>query len=476
MLHAIAKFLAGPIIALLTLAGYSPSALPTSEAPVLGSFTPAGGLTYRLKSSIGTTNSTIVLSSFKNRSGIPLTMSLLNTSIAYATLDPQTDNSEFISFTGITQNADGTATLSGVSRGLADIFPFTASTTMRMSHSGQSILILSDSPQLFEEYPVMRNTENITGSWGFAIAPYDYGNSTSSAQFATRAYANSLAVQGAATSTYTTSGIGLLATGLQAAQGTYKLTQPYFLSTAISTSTYFGGASYKVPITGASNTLDVNFMATSSVWNFTGANTHAGAEVFSGMSTTTFVASTTMAGLEVTGSVTGNIPRLLLATTTNVVILSQTNNSSTTIVSVNVPGGILYNSSGSNGAISVHLGVPMWSLYANATFSIDLIYGGNTLFTFATTTGGGYDYSGFGGFMDFYIIGNNSSSSQEGSFYASLGSGVVGGKAYSISTSTRGVSSTDSSSAKTLQVVARISAGASLYDFVVDNAIVKIER
>jgi hypothetical protein len=51
-------------------------------------------------------------------------MALLNTDIVYGTIAPKTSSSEFISFTGITQNADGTATLTGVTRGLAKKYPF----------------------------------------------------------------------------------------------------------------------------------------------------------------------------------------------------------------------------------------------------------------------------------------------------------------------------------------------------------------
>ena len=139
---------------------------PSEQSQNLGAFNPAGGLTYRLQTSAGSTDTSIRLSSFLNRSGLPLTMSLLNTSVGYGTLDPQNPTrSEFISFTGITQNSDGTAILTGVTRGRSDIYPFTASTTQRLAHSGQSIFILSDSPQLFGEYSVKQNAETISGLW-----------------------------------------------------------------------------------------------------------------------------------------------------------------------------------------------------------------------------------------------------------------------------------------------------------------------
>ena len=124
------------------------------QEEMFGGFAPAAGGSYRLKSSIGSTNTTITLSSFKEPvSEIPITMASLDSDIGYATIDPQSPTrKEFISFTGITQNANGSAQLTGVTRGLGFTSPFTASSTLRKSHPGQSIFILSDPPQLFNEY------------------------------------------------------------------------------------------------------------------------------------------------------------------------------------------------------------------------------------------------------------------------------------------------------------------------------------
>ena len=143
--------------------------LDGAQQVVLGAFSPTGGGTYRLRSSAGSTDTTIRLSSFKEPvSNIKFTMSYIGSTIGYGTLDPQTTKSEFISFTGITQNSDGTADLTGVSRGLTRTpaaSSCTASTTLASFHPGQSIFILSDNPCLFSEYAVKRNNETITGEW-----------------------------------------------------------------------------------------------------------------------------------------------------------------------------------------------------------------------------------------------------------------------------------------------------------------------
>ena len=108
-----------------------------NQNQVLGAFNVTGGTNYRLRSSVGLSETTINLSSFKEPvSNIPYTMSYINTVIAYGTIDPQTSRSEFISFTGITQNSDGSAQLTGVTRGLTRTpagSSCTASTTLAVA-------------------------------------------------------------------------------------------------------------------------------------------------------------------------------------------------------------------------------------------------------------------------------------------------------------------------------------------------------
>lgn len=129
-------------------------------------FYPTGGATYTLNSSISSTQTTITLSSFLEPiSETPYTMAIIGSDIVYATIAPKTSQSEFVSFTGITQNADGTATLTGVTRGLGRSYPYTSSSTYKLPHSGQSIFILSDAPEVFAKYAALANDEIITGSW-----------------------------------------------------------------------------------------------------------------------------------------------------------------------------------------------------------------------------------------------------------------------------------------------------------------------
>jgi hypothetical protein len=166
---------------------------PVAQEEALGAYNVTGGGTYRLKSSIGGTDTTVNLSSFKEpSSNLQYTMSYLNTTVAYGTVDPQTTRSEFVSFTGITQNSDGSAVLTGVTRGLTRTpagSSCTASTTLAVRHPGQAVFILSDSPCHFAEYAVKRNDETVSGQWSF---PYPSASSTA----ATKGYVDSLALSG----------------------------------------------------------------------------------------------------------------------------------------------------------------------------------------------------------------------------------------------------------------------------------------
>lgn len=138
----------------------------------MSKFFVAGGQVYNLGSSIGSTDSTILLSSFTIPvSGQQITMALMNTDIAYGTIAPKTSSSEFISFTGITANADGTSTLTGVTRGLNKTYPYTSSSTFKLPHSGQSVFILSDAPQVFDKYAALDNDQTLGGINTFTQSP-----------------------------------------------------------------------------------------------------------------------------------------------------------------------------------------------------------------------------------------------------------------------------------------------------------------
>jgi hypothetical protein len=164
----------------------------------MSTYNPFGAQTYTLGSSISSTDTSILLSSFLEPvTGTPYTMVLINSDIAYGTISPKTTSSEFISFTGITQNADGTATLTGVTRGLAKKYPFTASASYRLPHAGQSQFIISDAPQVFKKYATLENDESVTGDWDFVAVPSTQSDPVSGDDIARRSWVLSVVNGGA---------------------------------------------------------------------------------------------------------------------------------------------------------------------------------------------------------------------------------------------------------------------------------------
>ncbi len=246
-------------------------------APTASGFNPTGGGTYYLQASISSTQNTITLTSFTEPgSGIPYTMSYLHTDIVYGTIAPQTDSNEFISFTGINQNANGTATLTGVSRGLERSYPYVASTTLANPFPGQTRFILSSPPQFFNEYALRRSDQWITGIWGFGALPTSSVVCTDQYQFCNKAYIDAGLNAGAATSTFQNIGIVWLASKAQQAASTASSTTgaPLVLTSGFATSTPNASLSAGfVPVTGASGFLSSLFIATSSQYTWAGLNT-----------------------------------------------------------------------------------------------------------------------------------------------------------------------------------------------------------
>jgi microcystin-dependent protein len=110
----------------------------------------------------------------------------------YITLEPGTSKEENISFTGITQNADGTATLTGVTRGLDFHAPYTENSSLKKSHAGGAIAVISNSAPFYNELSAKDNDETVTGQWTFTdpnIPQMDtYSAPTDDEQLATKKY------------------------------------------------------------------------------------------------------------------------------------------------------------------------------------------------------------------------------------------------------------------------------------------------
>lgn len=191
---------------------------------------PAGLFTYRISGSgVSSSATSFTLTSLTlPQNDYPIQDSDLSDTF-YLTFEPgSTDRQEFISCTTIGTNTGGSVAISGCTRGIAPITPFTASTTLQFAHSGGSAVIFSDSPSLLNEYAAKGNSESITAGWVFASTSGNLPGyislpsnlSASSTAFASVSFAQNLASQGAATSTESVGGIVELATQIEMASST----------------------------------------------------------------------------------------------------------------------------------------------------------------------------------------------------------------------------------------------------------------
>lgn len=131
------------------------------------------GIKYRLYGSgIGLSDTSIRLTSMTlPNSGELVTMTMFGDK-GYATIEPgNRSREENISFTGITQNVDGSATLTGVTRGLELVDPYTQDLTLRKSHAGGVVISITNSSAFYSDFANKYNDETIVGKYTFPDTP-----------------------------------------------------------------------------------------------------------------------------------------------------------------------------------------------------------------------------------------------------------------------------------------------------------------
>lgn len=164
--------------------------------------------------------------------GVKLTMTDFGTSPTI-TVDPgvKSGNStleEIESFTGITDNGDNTATLTGLSRDLASKYPYTTTGTGKTHGSGATV-VFGNNPQIYGRLAAPENTQTWTATQtftsttypGFDVDPgasyYTLGPNTT---FVDYAQLVRTALAGTVNATPSINGVVQVATALQAASTT----------------------------------------------------------------------------------------------------------------------------------------------------------------------------------------------------------------------------------------------------------------
>jgi hypothetical protein len=117
--------------------------------------------------SIGATS--VTLNSFKTIEGVNLAMTDFG-SIGYGTLSPNTSREEQISFTGVTQNGNGTATLTGV-KSVLNVAPYTETSGTTKSQAGNAKFVISNTAGFYNQFTAKGNDETITGLYEFVQNP-----------------------------------------------------------------------------------------------------------------------------------------------------------------------------------------------------------------------------------------------------------------------------------------------------------------
>lgn len=168
-------------------------------------------------SGVTATATSFTLTSMKYVDGTNVAMADFGT-LGFGVFEPGSEREENFSFTSITQNASGTATIGGVTRGLKFKTPYDQDTALRQAHAGGTLVRISNTAPFYNSLSGKDNDESITGVWTFvdpSVPRMDTAHTYAAGQeeyFATKRYADSLAIAGAPDMSTTQKGIAEEAT------------------------------------------------------------------------------------------------------------------------------------------------------------------------------------------------------------------------------------------------------------------------
>lgn len=452
------------------LQAYVDNSLATTNNPTLGADVQnIAGTSYTLSGGgVSPTGTSIILSSFTlPQTGYEIQDSDLSSTF-YVTLEPgNRSKQEIVSCTTVTQNSGSTATLSGCSRGLLPIAPYTASTTYAFAHGGGSTLIFSNPPQYDEQFAKQANSAYITGAWGYAALPTSTVVCVNLHQLCNKQYIDGLTVQGAATSTEDTLGLVELATNAEASASTASSTsgRPLVLLSRYSTSTPSTVCtSISCIVMTSSGKIAQAFLDLTQSFAF-GNITSSNSTSTNATSTSFFVTNFVATNASITNGVSAKI-------TTNTGPSSIAGGtSSTTIFSLSIPANTL----STGNSVNLKAYVSAWS--GGGTYELfgEMAYGSATTALHFIQAG---VHSGSRGVIDINLTGAGTTGSQEMSTFfniafpaQSAGSDLGVVAATSSGYVVTSAASQDSTTAKNLMLVLRsISGGVT---FTVDQVVVE---
>lgn len=166
---------------------------------------------YGAGASMGDTS--ITLKSMLDIDGNALSMSGTFGNIGFGTIEPGNGSSEEqISFTGLTNNANGTVTLTGV-KSVGFTAPYTATSGLAKTHPGSTTFVISNTAGFYDHLTSKGDDETITGIYTFtdpAVPRMNTAHTYAGGEeeyFATKRYVDGVAIAGAPDSSTTTKGV-----------------------------------------------------------------------------------------------------------------------------------------------------------------------------------------------------------------------------------------------------------------------------
>src|SRR3990167_4396294 len=363
---------------------------------LLGAVTqPIAGTAYTLSGSgvSGSATSITLTSLTLPQTGYEIADSDLPTTF-YITLEPGSrTRQEIVSCTTSTQSgSDATATLSGCTRGLLPISPYTASSSYQFAHGGGTAVVFSNPPQLYEEFAAVANNETITGIWTFSSSSLPRASSTPTygagdeLKFVTYGQLASTSFSGTVDGSLTQKGIFEVADKSELANG----------------SSTGGTSAFLIPINSY-------FNASSSATTKAYGDSHAG---------------------------------LIFASSSQVTVNATT--VETNLVTVSIPSGTF----GTSTILHLRADLQFQANAAANTSAIAVRYGGSIIATTTMTFVGNSD--DLSGYLDIYIYGDGATNAQE----ASMWFDVVPGIGTRVTKFVTGTTAIDSTAIQPLQLTA----------------------
>lgn len=434
-------------------------------------------------SGITATATSIILTSFQTPDGTNVTMTDFGAT-GHITLEPGTSKEENCSFTGITQNANGTATLTGVTRGLKFVSPYTEDSDLKQAHAGGSIALISNSSAFYDELSSKDNDETINGKWTFpaggnANAPVSgtvYSAPTDDLEYASKKYADDLAIAGSPDMSTTVKGLAEEATEAEIDAGTGVGGTGARLAvnpSTLATSTYgtqLPSSDEKDALAGTSGSPSTSnkYVTNDDVDTAATASKVVRREASGDVTVPLTPGDDADASSKkyVDDSVAG-----FLSTTKQYVSAAQVDTHSTsgeqTLFTTSVAGGTL----GTNNAIKVQIIYDNFDTPSNESTTFLLKYGATTIATEIFTAGGSVKSDG-DGTIDLNIIATGSTGTQKATFLITFGE-FAGGATKTWATVV-GTATEDSTGALDLVLTAQNSTNSANHGIEVESVIANI--